>query len=70
MLRPAMSQILREGESYYALVVAIAARAREISDEYTDKGLSQDVKPVTLSLQEFAAGKVHLQDFVKVKDAN
>ena len=33
MLRPAMTQILKPGESYYKFVVAVAKKAREISAE-------------------------------------
>lgn len=70
MLRPAMSQILREGESYYAFVVAVARRAREIAEEADEKGIPLDVKPVNLALAEFASGKIRVKDTVKMKDAN
>lgn len=69
MLRPAMSQILRDGESYYAFVVAIAKRAREIADEQFEKGQSVDEKSVNIALQEFASGKIRIRDVVKIKDA-
>ena len=39
MLRPAMSQIIREGESYYAFVVAVARRAREIAYYWADNNM-------------------------------
>ncbi len=42
MLRPAMSQIIREGESYYAFVVAVARHAREIADYWADNGLPME----------------------------
>lgn len=70
MLRPAMSQILREGESYYAFVVAVARKAREIAEEADEKNMSLDVKPVNLALAEFASGKVRVKDTVKMKDVN
>ena len=44
MLRPAMSQIIREGESYYAFVVAVARHAREIADYWADNGLPMEKK--------------------------
>ena len=44
MLRPAMSQIIREGESYYAFVVAVARHAREIVDYWADNGLPMEKK--------------------------
>ena len=34
MLRPAVSEILKEGQSYYSLVIAVAKRAREIAQKY------------------------------------
>ena len=46
MLRPAMSQIIREGESYYAFVVAVARHAREIADYWADNGLPMEKKPL------------------------
>ncbi len=70
MLRPAMSQILREGESYYAFVVAVARKAREIAEEADEKNMPLDVKPVNLALAEFASGKVRVKDTVKMKDVN
>ena len=70
MLRPAMSQILREGESYYAFVVAVAHKAREIAEEADEKIMPLDVKPVNLALAEFASGKVRVKDTVKMKDVN
>lgn len=33
MLRPAVSQILKNNESYYSLVIAVAKRAREITSD-------------------------------------
>ena len=70
VLRPAMSQILREGESYYAFVVAVARKAREIAEEADEKNMPLDVKPVNLALAEFASGKVRVKDTVKMKDVN
>lgn len=67
MLRPAMSQIIREGESYYAFVVAVARHAREIADYWADNGLPMEKKPVTTSLEDFASGKVRVRDMVKIK---
>ena len=33
MLRPAVNQIISKNESCYSLVIAVAKRAREITDE-------------------------------------
>ena len=66
MLRPAMSQIIREGESYYAFVVAVARHAREIADYWADNGLPMEKKPVTASLEDFASGQVRVRARVKI----
>ncbi|MEG1779581.1 MAG: DNA-directed RNA polymerase subunit omega, partial [Oscillospiraceae bacterium] len=67
MLRPAMSQIIREGESHYAFVVAVAQRARRIAEEAEEKGVALDVKPVNLAVEEFAQNKSRVAALVKVK---
>ena len=69
MLRPAMSQILREGESYYAFVVAVARRARAISEEAEESHTLLDEKPVNLALAEFSSGRCRIKDLVRIKDA-
>ena len=70
MLRPAMSQIIREGESSYAFVVAVARHAREIADYWADNNMPMERQPVTAALDDFASGKVRVKDLVKEKDAN
>ena len=67
MLRPAMSLIIREGESYYAFVVAVARHAREIADYRADNGLPMEKKPVTASLEDIASGKERDRDMIKIK---
>lgn len=60
MLRPSITQILRNNESPYSLVVGVAKRAREITDDAErDKKVLVD-KPVKLAVEEFASGKVKL----------
>lgn len=68
MLRPAMSQIIREGESSYSFVVAVARHARDIADYWADNGLPMERKPVTAALDDFASGKVKIKELVKTKD--
>ena len=34
MLRPSMYQIISKNESYYSLVIGVAKRAREISEQH------------------------------------
>lgn len=37
MLRPSMTDLATRGESYYSVVVGIAKRAKEITDEMLEK---------------------------------
>ena len=67
MLRPAMSQIIREGESYYAFVVAVARHDREIADYWADMNLPMETNTVTAALDDFASGVVRAQSLVKKK---
>ena len=50
MLRPAAVQILKNNESYYSLVIAVAKRAREITDEALSEKKILDVKPVKTAI--------------------
>ena len=57
MLRPAIGQILKNNESYYSLVLAVAKRARDITDEANEKGIILNEKPVKTAVDEFAANE-------------
>lgn len=57
MLRPAISQILKNNESYYSLVIAVAKRARQISDDAFDEKVTLEEKPVKTAIDEFASGE-------------
>ena len=46
MLRPAVNQIISKNESCYSLVIGVAKRAREISDELFKNGETLVEKPV------------------------
>lgn len=56
MLRPAISQILKNNESYYSLVIAVAKRARQLSDDAFEEKVSLEEKPVKTAIDEFASG--------------
>ena len=62
MLRPAMSQILKPGESYYEFVIAVARKAREIASEAEENHELLTDKPVTTAVQLFASGEEKLAD--------
>ncbi len=57
MLRPAIVQILKNNESYYSLVLAVAKRARDITDEANEKSIILNEKPVKTAVDEFAANE-------------
>lgn len=66
MLRPAVVQILKNNESYYSLVLAVAKRARQITDEALenkDKDKDKYIlneKPVKTAVDEFASGEYRI----------
>lgn len=62
MLKPAMSHILKPGESYYEFVVAVARKAREIAAEAEDQHIPLEGKPVSLALEMFASGECKLSN--------
>lgn len=57
MLRPAMSEFIGKNDSYYALVIGIAKRAREIAINLCENGQRLEEKPVKTAVEEFAAKK-------------
>ena len=59
MLRPAIVQILKNNESYYSLVLAVAKRARQITDEANESKdkVNLNEKPVKTAVDELAAGE-------------
>ncbi|MDE6677945.1 MAG: DNA-directed RNA polymerase subunit omega [Ruminococcus sp.] len=57
MLRPAVNQIISKNESCYSLVIAVAKRAREISDELYKNEQTLEEKPVKTAVEEIASGK-------------
>lgn len=57
MLRPSMPEIIGDSRDAYSFVVAVAKRAREISDESEENGEIVEEKPVRLAVDEFARGK-------------
>lgn len=57
MLRPAVNQIISKNESCYSLVIAVAKRAREISDELYKAEKTLEEKPVKTAVEEIASGK-------------
>lgn len=57
MLRPCLAQVTVKNESYYSIVMGVAKRAREISDELVASGKPLEEKPVKTAVDELAARK-------------
>lgn len=84
MLRPTIGQIATKGESYYSVVIAVAKRAREITNELYEirqKEASQnegkqvdlsrfrtEQKPVKTAVEEFAARKYFIVEDSEAKN--
>lgn len=60
MHRPSVNEILKEKESYYSLVIAIAKRAKVIADDALENSEVLLEKPVQLAVEDFANGKFKL----------
>ena len=60
MHRPSVPELLKPGQSYYSLVVAVAKRAREIAQEADENGTILIEKPVKLAVDDFAKGRYQL----------
>lgn len=60
MHRPASSEILKQGQSYYSLVIAVAKRAREITEKAEAENIEMTEKAVKIAVEEFAKNKYKL----------
>lgn len=67
MLRPSSSQILKNGESNYSLVIAVARRARQILDDAYEEKAIIDEKPVKTAVEQFARGEYKLVEDPSLK---
>lgn len=68
MLRPAITQLISKNDSYYSLVIGIAKRAREISDELVAEKQTLEEKPVKTAVEEFANGKFRIVEAKKKEE--
>lgn len=66
MHRPSINEILKPGESYYSLVVAVAKRARDIAVEAEESGEILIQKPVQLAVDDFAYGSYTLVETANI----
>ena len=57
MLRPAVNQLIKPEDSTYSLIVGIARRAREITNDAFENKIVLEEKPVKTAVEEFYNGK-------------
>ena len=60
MLKPTDIENLKGKDSRYAVVIAVAKRAREISQDAEDKNIILTEKPVSLAINDFTEGDYKL----------
>lgn len=60
MLRPAVSEILKDGQSYYSLVIAVAKRARQIAQEAEEEHIVLTEKPVKIAVKSWLPANIRL----------
>jgi DNA-directed RNA polymerase subunit omega len=68
MLRPAAIQILKNNESYYSLVLAVAKRAREITEDSFENKTVLNERPVKKAVDEFASNEYKLIEDPSLKN--
>lgn len=61
MQKLSVEDIVKNNENCYSFVVAIAKRARQISEKANDEGLILDEKPVQTAVKEFVEGKFRIE---------
>ncbi len=60
MLKPTDIEKLKGNESRYAVVIAIAKRAREIADNAEENSVILTEKPVSMAINDFTDGDYKL----------
>jgi DNA-directed RNA polymerase subunit omega len=60
MIRPPLESLLEKIENKYALVVAVAKRARVLKEGQLPMVDVASSNPVTVALEEIAAGKIRV----------
>ena len=61
MIRPPLESLLEKIDNKYALVVSVAKRARVLKEGQLPMVDVASSNPVTVSLEEIAAGKIHIE---------
>ncbi len=68
MLKPSANIIKTPHKSYYALVIAVAKRAREIAEKAENEGIVLTDKPVDMAVQDFVQDKYYIIEPDPVQD--
>jgi len=68
MNRPSSAELLKNGESYYSLVIGVAKRARQIAEAAEESGTELLEKPVQIAVDELVNGKYHLAEHKPVDE--
>ncbi len=68
MINPNFREILKDKTSRYSLVIAVAKRAREISEDSDMADKIGTEKPVTYALDELIAGKLHIVEPEEIRN--
>ncbi len=67
MLRPAISQITTKNENSYSVVIGVAKRARQITEDLYEHNMVLEQKPVKTAVEEFAARKYFIVEDPSLK---
>ena len=65
-----MDDLFNEVDSRYALVIAVAERAREISEQADEEKISLTEKPVVMAIDELCTEKTKLVDTDSIVQKN
>lgn len=68
MINPNFREILKDKTSRYSLVIAVAKRAREISEDSDMADKIGTEKPVTYALDELIAGKLNIVEPEEIRN--
>ena len=67
-MKKTIDEIFAEADSRYALVDAIAKKAREIADSAELNNVSLDEKPVNMVLRYLSEGKAHVDNISETEE--
>lgn len=68
MLYPPMADLVEKVGSRYLLVNIISRRARELSKDAEEHGLSLEKKPVSTAIDEVYTGKLKVEDYAPAEE--